>query len=102
MDLPAFPINRPEGSVMMVVQVFEEADGTKVLGIKQMFGSIKAPPKAWVAAVREEVAKIEGVARNAGCDEMRIAGRDWSRILSDFETCDGLTNGIRKRLHDGQ
>lgn len=98
MDLPPFPITRAEGTVLCVVQVFEEADGTKVCGIKKLFGTINAPPKAWVRAVREEVAKIEGVAREAGCDEMRIAGRDWSRILPDFETCDGLTNGIRKRL----
>lgn len=97
MDLPAFPIIRPEGTVTMVLQAFEE-NGEHICGIKKMFGTIKAPPKAWVAAVREEVAKIEAIARNAGCSELRIAGRDWSRVLNDFELYDGLTNGIRKRL----
>jgi hypothetical protein len=98
MDLPPFPISRPEGTVMMVLQTLIEDDGNKVCGIKQLFGTIHAPPKAWVRAVREEVAKIEGLARQAGCNEMRICGRDWSRILPDYEECDGLTNGIRKRL----
>jgi len=86
----------------MVVQVFEEADGTKVCGIRQMFGTIKAPPKAWVRAVREEVGKIEDVARKAGCDELRIAGRDWSRIFPEYEQVLDLRNGLRKRLNDGQ
>jgi hypothetical protein len=97
MDLPPFPIIRPEGSVSMVLQVFEE-DGEFICGIRKMFGTIHAPPKAWVKAVREEVANIETIARDAGCAELRIAGRDWSRVLPDFEECDDLTNGIRKRL----
>jgi hypothetical protein len=98
MDLPAFPIVRPEGTVTMVLQVFEEADGTKVCGIRKMFGTIHSGPKAWVNAVREEVANIAMIAKDAGCQELRIAGRDWSRLLPDFEECDGLTNGIVKRL----
>jgi len=97
MDLPPFAIHRPQGQVVMVLQVFEE-NGEHVCGIHKMFGSINAPPKAWVKAVREEVANIEAIARDAGCAELRIAGRDWSRVLPDFEECDGLTNGIRKRL----
>lgn len=98
MDLPAFPISRAEGSVLMVLQTLIEDDGNKVCGIKQIVGSIPAKPKAWVRAVREEVAKIEGLARDAGCNEIRITGRDWSRILPDYQPCEGLTNGIRKRL----
>lgn len=98
MDIDPVRIVRPEGSVLLVAQVYEEADGTKVCGIKQILGTIHASPKAWVAAVREELAKIENVARTAGCDEMRVAGRDWSRILPDYEPCFGLRNGLRKRL----
>jgi len=98
MDLPAFPIVRDEGTVLMVLQALIEDDGTKVCGIKQIVGTIHAPPKAWVAAVREEVAKIEGMARDKGFDEIRICGRDWSRIFPDYSACAGLTNGIMKRL----
>lgn len=98
MDVPPFTIERPEGTVLMVLQTIIEDDGNKVCGIKQIVGSIPAKPKAWVRAVREEVAKIEGLARDAGFDEIRITGRDWSRILPDYEPCEGLTNGIRKRL----
>lgn len=97
MNLPSFPIVRPEGTVTMVLQVFEE-NGEHICGIRNLFGTIHAPPKAWIAAVREEVAKIATLAKDAGCSELRIAGRDWSRVLPDFEECEGLTNGIRKRL----
>lgn len=98
MDLPAFPISRAEGTVLMVLEALIEDDGTKVCGIKQIVGTIHAPPKAWVAAVREEVAKIETMARDSGCHEVRICGRDWSRIFPDYSECAGLTNGIMKRL----
>lgn len=98
MNLPPFPIERDEGRVLVVVQVFAEADGTIVCGIRNILGTISARPKAWLRAVREELARIETVARDAGCHEMRIAGRDWSRVLPDYEHCFGLKNGLRKRL----
>jgi hypothetical protein len=98
MDFPAIPVKRDEGEVLMVVQVFAEADGTIVFGIKMVLGEITARPKAWLKAVREEVAKLEAIAREAGCHEMRIAGRDWSRVLPDYEHCFGFRNGLRKRL----
>ena len=98
MDLEPFTISRPEGTVVMVLQAVIEDDGNKVCGIRQVVGSIPAPPKAWVAAVREEVAKVEGLARDAGFDEIRICGRDWSRVLDSYEFIPGLPNGIRKRL----
>jgi hypothetical protein len=29
---------------------------------------------------------------------MRLGGRDWSKILPDYEPLDGVPNGLRKRL----
>lgn len=42
--------------------------------------------------------KIETMAREAGCHELRIAGRDWSKIFNDYEPYEGPRNGIRKVL----
>jgi len=92
-----FRITRPGADVMASLEVFEE-DGAKVCGIFQIDGTIALPPKMWVAAVRAEVGTLEGIARDAGCVEMRIAGRDWSRVLPDYERFDGVRNGLRKVL----
>lgn len=78
-----------------------EDDGTKVAGIYQLDGKINRRPKAWLRAVRREVARLEQAAREAGCDELRIAGRDWSRVLPGFERMTDapqLRNGLRKVL----
>lgn len=88
---------RPGISVLITLEAFIE-DGVKVAGIYQLEGVIRLGPKAWLKAVREEAAKLERIAKAAGCAEMRVAGRDWSRILPDYEPCAGLPNGLRKGL----
>lgn len=98
-----FLIRRPGAEVMMVLEVFEE-EGRKVCGIRKVRGAITLAPKAWVAAVRAEVATIEGIARDAGCEEMRIAGRDWSKPLAGmgYEPFPAISNGLRKVFADGR
>lgn len=92
-----FPIRRPGMDLMMILEVFKE-DGRNVCGIYKVRGTIDLPPKAYVRAVREEVTKIEALARDAGCEEMRIAGRDWSRLVTGYEPFPALENGLRKDL----
>ena len=96
LQLP-FVIERPYGRVTVVLEVFEE-DGSLVCGIYKLDGKITLPPRRWLSVVRSEVRKLETIAREAGCHEMRVAGRDWSPILTDYEPFDGPTNGLRKRL----
>jgi hypothetical protein len=75
------------------------AEGNKqVCGIHQIEGQLRLPPKSWLKAMRDELTKIEDIARDAGCAEMRVAGRDWSRILTDYEPLPGVPNGLRKVL----
>lgn len=97
MILPPFGIVREGIAVLITVEVFEE-EGRKVCGIYQLTGRIQLGPKAWLRAVREEVAKIERIAKNSGCEEIRVAGRDWSRVLKDYEPFEGPMNGLRKGL----
>lgn len=97
MLLPPQGVVRQGVAVTITLEAFIE-DGRNIAGIYELKGKISLGPKAWLKAVREEVRKLERIAKAAGCEEMRIAGRDWSRILIDYEPCDGLPNGLRKGL----
>lgn len=94
---PPFVIRRPGVEVTMTLQVFEE-DGRKVCGIYQARGKIALHPKAWVTAVKNEITVLEGIAKDAGCEEMRLSGRDWSNVLKGmgYEAFPALRNGLRK------
>lgn len=98
-----FVIRRPGAEVTMVLQVFEDK-GTKVCGIYKAAGRINLKPKEWLAAVRQEVAMLEQIALDAGCDEMRLSGRDWSRVLAGmgYEAFPAKRNGLRKVLNGRQ
>lgn len=39
----------------------------------------------WHGTFRPILAGLEELARRNGCTEMRIEGRDWSRLLTDYE-----------------
>lgn len=92
-----FAIDRPFGRVDVTLEVYEE-DGKRVCGIYKLDGQINLPPRKWLAAVRDEMRVIERIAREAGCDELRIAGRNWAPILPDFDSLIGPRNGLRKAL----
>lgn len=66
--------------------------------IKCAAGHVEGGPKRRVQTIREIMAHIESVAKNAGCSEIKICGRDWSKVLTDYEPFDGFRNGISKRL----
>src|SRR4051812_45248182 len=92
----ALRLETPDYSVSMTFEVFKDDAGRLCCGIYKLEGRIDLPPKAWLRAVRFEIARLEVVARSIGCTEMRIAGRDWSRILPDFEPFPAIKNGLRK------
>lgn len=100
MRLRPFRITRSCGAVIVQLEVFEEDTGL-ICSIRKIRGRIDLRPRAWVRAVREELEKLEGIAKAAGCNEMRLGGRKWSRVLSNYEPLAGVKNGLRKALHDG-
>lgn len=85
------------GCVAMILEVYGSGDHM-VCGIYQMCGHIHVPPKHWLHVVRNEMRKIEQMAKDSGVAEMRVAGRNWSRVLPDYEPFDEIPNGLRKRL----
>lgn len=82
------------GHALMVIEV---TDGL-VCWIKYLAGAIEGGPKARVAIIRAAVAHMETVARDAGCTEIKLCGRDWSRVLKSYRPFDGHTNGLMKEL----
>ena len=84
----------------MQLEIYEEPTGL-VCSIRRLKGRIDLPRAHWLAAVREELRRIEGIARSAGCTEMRLGGRRWSRVLPDYEPLGGVKNGLRKALNHG-
>lgn len=81
-----------------IFEVFSEG-GETICGLYQLKGKIGLKPKAWLSVVRDHVTQFEALAKNAGCAELRIAGRDWSRVLPDYQRKTGDSpNLIFKRL----
>lgn len=102
MQLEPLAVWGPGFSVMLVFDVYEDL-GKTIFGIRYLEGRINLPPKAWLATVRQVLSDLERKAIEADCHEMRLAGRDWSRVLEGmgWEPMEGLLqgkNGLRKAL----
>ncbi len=95
--LPPFRVKRPECDVDVLVHVLDASEGARCCCIFHIEGEISAGPKATLQAVRETLATLERLARDAGCDELRIIGRDWARMLPDYERS-WRGKGLRKVL----
>ena len=96
--LPPIPIVGSGYTGTVILEAYEE-DKEMICGLYQLRGKTDLPPKAWLRTMRAEMTRLETIARDAGCAEMRIAGRDWSRVLPDYEPLPGgKPNRLRKRL----
>lgn len=91
------PIHRPGADVSLTLQIIHDA-GEMVCGLRFLRGRISLGPKAMRTAMHEELSKIEGLAREAGCTEMRHAGNDLAWCLPGYEPMPELPNGRRKKL----
>ena len=96
MILDPLPLSFPGGTATVTLELYEE-NGELICGVLDLKG--KFDRGAFIASVRREMKTIENLARDAGCVEMRMAGRDWSRVLTDYEPLPGgEKNRLRKRL----
>jgi hypothetical protein len=98
--VPTFRVRREGVDVMVTLQVVEDG-GEMICGLRHIEGEIDLPPRAMMAAFSEELAKIERIARDAGCAEMRHSGDDRKWFLPGYEPMAELKNGRRKRLLNG-
>lgn len=89
----------PCGRATIRFELYRE-NGVLICSIDQLEGRIDLPFRRWLALVRGELRALEDSARDAGCAEMRMAGRDWSRVFPDYEQFEPANNshGLRKIL----
>lgn len=90
-------LQHENGAAILIFEVIEEG-GEMVCGIYKLLGWLPLPPKAWLRVVRGTLAEFEARMKETGVSEIRIRGRDWSRLLPDYEPFPAFPNGIRKRL----
>jgi hypothetical protein len=76
--------------------------GVYCLWIPYIAGRIEGGPKHWLRTMRGIMAHFVALATKAGCDEVRIGGRDYTNIFPDFERFDpDHPNRLRKVLRHG-
>lgn len=92
-----FEVSVPGGSGYIVFELFSE-DGKVKCFTSYIAGASTLRPKAWLAAIRGIVAEFEAKLRDAGCKENFIGGRDWSRVLPDYQPADDVPNRLKKVL----
>lgn len=73
-------------------------NGDLVAWIGAAAGKINGGPKARLGLIRVAMAETEKAVRIAGCKEVRVYGRNFARILPDYEPFEGVTYGLRKVL----
>ncbi len=100
MRLKPFRIDFPGVRGVVRLEVIEEPTGL-VCVIDKVRGRIDLPRTEWLRSVRDITRWIEGKAIAAGCNEMRLGGRKWQRVLTDYEPLSGVKNGLRKALTNG-
>lgn len=89
-------IDRPEAIMAFRVEAYEEA-GRIVVGVYSIKGERRAGPKAFVKAVREEIAKLEEDVRARGAQEIRIGGRWGRRVVTGYEPFPDPSDPLRMR-----
>jgi hypothetical protein len=90
-------IDRPNGNGTLWLEVSGDGD-TMACGFRWLEGSFDLPPKALLRAAREEIHKIEDIAKHSGVSEMRHSGGDRAVFFPDYEAMPELPHGRRKRL----
>lgn len=89
----------PCGEATIRFEIYAEGD-IHVCAIDQLDGVIRLKPKAWLSLVRGELLALEGIAKEAGCAEMRMAGRFTRKMLPDYEEYTSVDGSrcLKKRL----
>lgn len=97
--LALFTVSLETVNGVMVVEI-HEIDGSKCLSLIYFAGRIGPhPPRQWTSRVREMVSTfLAAIAKAASCTEIRIEGRDWSRVFPDWEVLDADRHALRLRL----
>lgn len=89
---------RVPGASGIVVSELCVIDGVRVCWLPFVAGRTGMPPRAFIRFMRSAMVRYEDMAKQAGAEEIRICGRDWSRVFPGFVRHDGMPNELRKKL----
>lgn len=95
MGLASVHIHGGTGLFIAHVGVF---DGVLACWVPYIVAFSRMGPKNWLKTIRAITARIEDSARSIGCAEVRVGGRDWSRVLIGYAPFDDKPNRLRKVL----
>ena len=85
--------NQPEAFGVVVTSIEEPPEG------RRFWVNYAAGRTGGLRSMRRIMAEIEHIARDMNAHEIRLQGRDWRRVLPDYEaTEDVARNEIRKVL----
>lgn len=90
-------LHGPSGAGIVVIEP-GWFDGKWCLWLPYMAGRLKAGPKTWMLIARDIMEQFEALARDSGCEEIRIGGRNYAGIFPGFERFDAQNNRLRKVL----
>ena len=82
-------------SSALVVTHLGEFDGIYCLWLPYVIGAYSGSKMGFVRMARAFMDEFIQRARDAGCQEVRIGGRNWGKIFPDFERFDDKKNRLR-------
>lgn len=83
-DMALFDIDIENAKGIAVIEFGRADDGQECCWIIYIAGKIAGKPREWVGRVRALMTYFETIARANACKQMRIEGRDWSRVFHDW------------------
>jgi hypothetical protein len=90
-------VHMPKAAGLVIVEP-GTFDGVFCCWVPYLAGHVSGGAKDFIRMARQLMAYLELSARLAGCAEMRIGGRDWSRILPDYRRFNDIPNMLHKVL----
>lgn len=97
-QLGLFEITRDGLRLLVAVHIHPIEDGT-AFSIVYAAGRIGTmAPRQWLRRITTLIETAQETARQLGCKELRLSGRDWSRFFPDWDCLDEGRNLLRLRL----
>lgn len=98
--LVAFDVEVVGAHGVVVTETALAVNGQRCCWVVYIGGRISGDRRQWLGRTRMLMRYFEQLAKQDGCTEMRVEGRNWARVLTDY---DALTdrpgrNELRKAL----
>lgn len=97
-QMALFVTNEQACRGVAVIEFAPSETAEKCCWLAYVAGDAHGGPKAQLATMRDLAGRFEVIARGNNCTEMRVRGRDWSRVLTDYEPTGNGRHELRKAI----